>query len=62
MIPISLQIAEAEKHVAELRGSASKRGIGQSSAQLRLEAAEAGLATLVWCRDNSELIRKVRGE
>lgn len=57
-ISLSLQIAEAEQHVAELRGPASKRGVGQSGAQLRLEAAMAILNTLAWLRDIEPEVRE----
>ena len=57
-VHIAMQIAEAEHHVADLRGPASKRGQGQSTAQLRLSAAEAILATLRWCAENQAAVRE----
>lgn len=56
-LPIGRQIAEAEHWQRQVQTEAAKPGKGQELARYRHEAAQAIVATLKWCRDNSEGIR-----
>lgn len=59
-IPIGRQIAEAEQWQRQMQTEAAKPGKGQELARYRLEAAQAIVTTLRWCRDNSDELRDLK--
>lgn len=60
MIPIAQQIAEQRQCLSDIGNLVAKGGKGQSLAQHRQEVQKAILATLEWCRDHSEELRRFR--